>query len=261
MNDTQSRDEKGASHPYQVFMLLLCVFALVLFGVDRFAPVSHEVASVLELADLIVCFLFLGDFALSLATSRDRWRYLRTWGWIDLLSSIPSVDFLRLGRAARILRVLRVLRGAKATRLLASYVLERRAQSAFMAAALCTLLLLVFASVAILHFEAVPEANIKSPEDAVWWAFATLTTVGYGDRYPVTSEGRGVAVVLMLAGVALVGVLAGLSASWFMSPVAQRRQNDIQELRAAVDALRERLERQGAGGDGIGAGGGKGRRE
>ncbi len=100
-------------NPYQLFMLSLCVFALAALGVERFADISPDVVRVLQLADFAVCILFFGDFIHSLATARVRMRYLKTWGWIDLLSSVPAVDLLRIGRAARILRILRVLRGVK----------------------------------------------------------------------------------------------------------------------------------------------------
>jgi voltage-gated potassium channel len=66
---------------------------------------------------------------------------------------------------------------------------------------LVALLLTVFCSIAILHFENDSNGNIKTAEDAIWWAFVTITTVGYGDRFPVTSEGRIIAAVLMSAGV------------------------------------------------------------
>lgn len=247
-----AENARSHSQPYQLFMLSLCVFALVALAAERFVDFSGPVGGILQLADELVCGLFLLDFGYSFLRAPDRWRYFRTWGWIDLLSSIPSVPALRVGRAARILRVLRVLRGAKATKVLASSVIEKRAESAAMAAALSTILLLVFASVAILHFEAVPEANIKGAEDAVWWSVATVTTVGYGDRYPVTWEGRTVAVVLMLLGMCLVGVLSGLFASWFMAPAAARNRGEIEQLQAEVAALRDAIERQGrAGSNGL----------
>ena len=65
-----------------------------------------------------------------------------------------------------------------------------------------------------------PEANIKGPEDAVWWAFVTMTTVGYGDRFPVTTEGRLAGALLMVAGVGLFGTFSGFIASWFLAPKA-----------------------------------------
>lgn len=72
--------------------------------------------------------------------------------------------------------------------------------SGALAAALLILLLTVFAAVTILQLEAAPTSNIRSAEDALWWTVTTPTTVGYGDLYPVTSEGRLLAGVLMVAG-------------------------------------------------------------
>ena len=73
-----------------------------------------------------------------------------------------------------------------------------------------------------MSFEDVPEANIKGVEDAIWWAFVTITTVGYGDRFPVTSEGRLIGALLMTAGVGLFGTFSGFVASWFLAPQKPR---------------------------------------
>lgn len=75
---------------------------------------------------------------------------------------------------------------------------------------------MIFGSISILQFETAPESNIKTAEDAIWWAFVTITTVGYGDRYPVTTEGRIIAAFLMITGVALFGTFTGFIAAWFM---------------------------------------------
>ena len=99
--------------------------------------------------------------------------------------------------SARVLRILRVLRGMKSARSIAHFVVARRAQSAGLAAALLCLLLVVTCSIAILPFEIPAGGNIVTADDALWWAVSTMTTVGYGDRYPVSSEGRTVAVFLM----------------------------------------------------------------
>jgi voltage-gated potassium channel len=72
-------------------------------------------------------------------------------------------------------------------------------------------------SIAVLNFEsAADEGNIRTAADALWWAITTVTTVGYGDLYPVTIEGRLVAVVLMVTGVGTFATLAGALATWFM---------------------------------------------
>jgi voltage-gated potassium channel len=249
---TPSRDPRLASPPppsgpYQLFMLVLCLFALGVFAVDTTVRLAPPTRSILEVADVAICVVFFADFLVQLARAPDRWRYFRTWGWIDLLSSIPMVDALRVGRVARVMRILRVLRGVRSAKVLAAFLLRRRAQGAFLAATLISLILLVIGSVAILQFEAVEGANIRTAGDAVWWAFVTITTVGYGDRYPVTTEGRAVAALLMTAGVGLFGTFSGFVASWFLSPGEREQESDIEGLRAEIAALREMLERREGG--------------
>ena len=161
---------------------------------------------------------------------------------MDLVSSIPTVTPLRLGRIARVFRIFRVLRGVRATKLIASFILERRAESAFLAVFLVSLLMTVSAAIGIMHLETTPDANIKGSSDALWWAVVTITTVGYGDRYPVTPEGRMLGSLLMIVGVGLFGTLSGFVASWFLAPVHHRQQNDLDRLRSAIEGLRRAIE-------------------
>jgi voltage-gated potassium channel len=77
-------------------------------------------------------------------------------------------------------------------------------------------MMVIFSSVAILQVEDDPTGNIKTAEDALWWSYVTITTVGYGDKYLVTSEGRLIAAFLMTAGVGLSGTFTGYVASWFV---------------------------------------------
>lgn len=236
---TEDKDARDSA--YQLFMLVLCIWAILNLGVKTLSTLDRETQTVLDYADDVACGLFFIDFLRSLYRAPKRWAYFLTWGWLDLLSSIPTGDLLRWGRAARILRILRVLRVVKSVRAIAHFVVAKRAESAFLAAVLLSLLLNVFASLAMLQFETVPEANIKSAEDAMWWSISTMTTVGYGDRYPVTAEGRLVAVFLMAAGVGIFGTVSGLVASWFLSPGAVETNTDLDEVKARLDAIQRQL--------------------
>jgi len=97
--------------------------------------------------------------------------------------------------------------------------------------------MVVISSIAVLSFENVPGGNIHTAGDALWWAMCTIATVGYGDFYPVTWEGRAVAGVLMTVGVGMIGVLSGTMVSWFVQPGYEREKDEIRHLRQEIAAL------------------------
>ncbi len=234
-------NEGRESTTYQLFMLVLCIFALGIVAALTLGRLSPETITILHWADLVVCVFFFLDFLHSFITSPNRARYFFTWGWIDLVSSIPLIAGLRVGRAARIVRVLQVLRALRATKTLTVFLVERRAEGGALAAALIALVVFFAGSIAILQFEGPGPGPINTAGDAVWWAITTMTTVGYGDMVPVTTGGKVVASVLMIGGVALYGVVAGLVASWFLVPAEREEAREIAELRDEVRALREAL--------------------
>jgi voltage-gated potassium channel len=168
--------------------------------------------------------------------------YLR-WGWLDLVASIPTVDALRFARMARIVRVARVLRGFRSAQRLGTFILRKRAGAALWGLALLAFLALVFSSVAILEVERdAPGATILTAGDAVWWAYATISTVGYGDRVPVTTEGRLIAALLMTVGVGLFGTFTGYVAKTFL----QRAESVDASVIRALELRIERLEGGGS---------------
>jgi voltage-gated potassium channel len=240
---TMTDSSSSARHVYQLFMLALCVLALATIVVQHAFRLDPEIEIVLDYADFLICIAFAIDFLISLWRAPKRWTYLITWGWLDLLSAIPTLDLARWGRLARIARIARVLRGIRAIRVLASSMQKQRSQSTFALAALLALFLVISCSTAILHFETLPESNIRTADDAMWWAFTTMTTVGYGDRYPITTEGRIVAVVLMTAGVGLFGAFSAALAAWFLIPEDKATDQEIALLREEIASLRRVLEK------------------
>lgn len=237
--------------PFQFVMLVLSVYVLVALFVETVMKLPPDVRTLLRNIDDGICMVFLADFAIRLARSRNRLRFLR-WGWIDLISSIPTFDVLRWGRLIRVVRILRILRAFRSTKLLVGYLFRNRAQGTFATVALVSITLAIFASIAILNVEDAPESNIKSAGDALWWSLVTISTVGYGDKFPVTTGGRAIAVVLMTAGVGLFGTFTGLVASLFIAPEQKKEAAEIEEVLVELRAIREELKslRSAAGSDG-----------
>jgi voltage-gated potassium channel len=244
----ETKEQVGLA--YQAFMLLLCVYAILNVIAGALFPLTENARQILQYADAAVCAVFFIDFLVNLWRAPDKWRYMRTWGWIDLLSSVPAINFLRIGRIARLLRILRVLRALKVTRILAGAWASRRTDSVFYAAAIVTFTMIVLCSLAVLSFEDIPGGNIRTASNALWWAISTICTVGYGDYYPVTWEGRAIAIMLMALGFGLIGTLSGVAASWFLAPVERRDRAEISDLREAVEELRATIVRLNTPGSG-----------
>ena len=237
------------NHPsYLLFVLLTSLLGLALLAVSAFLKLDPAIAQIVGYADTAVCGLFLLDFLATFIRSRNKVRYMLTWGWLDLLSSLPILPAMRVARLARVVRVVRILRAVRSVRIIIQAVVQRRAQSTLMAAGLLSILLALFGAIAILQVETSTDANIRGAEDALWWAVVTLTTVGYGDRFPVTGEGRLVATLLMMAGVGLFGTLSGFVAAWFLSPGDSKKEDELAELRSELREIRAMLERRGGEG-------------
>jgi voltage-gated potassium channel len=122
-------------------------------------------------------------------------------------------------------------------------LLRNRFQNAALVASTIAALVLLTCSASMLSSEKdVKDSNIKTTSDALWWGIATMTTAGYGDKYPVTYEGRIVASILMISGVGLFGTFTGLVSAFLVSPQRKENQASLEDLLAEVKALRAALE-------------------
>jgi voltage-gated potassium channel len=198
-----------------LLILVLSIYVLVALLVDTFFKLPPEVSKILNIADNVICLVFLLDFGIRFYRAESKLKFMQ-WGWIDLISSIPTLDFMRAGRMLRLIRLLRILRAFRSTKHLVHHIFKRRTEGALTAAAIIAVLMIIFSSIAILQVEDDPSSNIKTAEDAIWWAYVTITTVGYGDKFPVTTEGRIIAALLMTVGVGLFGTFTAYLASWFV---------------------------------------------
>jgi len=222
--------------PFQLTVLVLSVLALAAIAADAFLPVPPEISRILDAVDLIVCGVFFLDFVIRFQAAESKLAFMK-FGWIDLLASVPAVEFLRLGRFVRIFRVLRLLRGVRSLGHLLKVVYHNRRRGSIASVVLMTFLMIVFSSIGILLCETRANSNIKTAGDAVWWSVTTITTVGYGDHYPVTTAGRVIAIILMFCGVGLLGALSGVIALILLG-----RPQTHTDLAAEIQSLREELE-------------------
>lgn len=170
-----------------ILIIFLSIYVLAALMLDTFVKLPPEVSRMLTLIDNIICGVFLFDFAQRFYKAENKLKFMK-WGWIDLISSIPTLDFMRAGRALRLIRLLHILRAFRSTKHLVQHIFKSRTQGALTSAAVIAVLMVIFSSIAILQVETDPNSNIKTAEDAIWWAYVTITTVGYGDKFPVTNH-------------------------------------------------------------------------
>ncbi len=226
---------------FQILMMLLSVYVLVALLVQFACDLSPEMDGLLDRIDFFICLVFQVDFFHRLYKAPAKGRFLR-WGWIDFVSSVPFFTTTRSGRLFRIVKLFRILRAFRSVRVLYRYLMRDRAQNTFATVAAISAIVAISGSMLILNFEKdEPSANIKTPSDALWWSVVTITTVGYGDKYPVSDGGRIVAAVLMTAGVGLFGTFTGFIASMFVEPDFKREESDNLILLQEIKALREEI--------------------
>jgi voltage-gated potassium channel len=215
------------SNAYHIFILVLTVCSLLIM-VALLLPLSPQTLQLLTVYDNVICGIFLLDFFLALRRAPSRRHYFfQERGWLDLLGSIPSLGvfrltgLFRLARLSRLARITRILRAQNQKGLVADMLSNRGQYAAFVTLVLA-MLVISLASLLVLQFEAQsPEANITTGGDALWWAVVTITTVGYGDKYPVTAAGRVTALFVMFTGIGIIGALASILATVLVpSPVS-----------------------------------------
>ena len=248
------------SNAYELFILVLTVYSLLIMVALVLPDISASTRQLLGVYDNGICLVFLGDFTLRLVRAPSKRTYFfAERGWLDLLGSIPSFGFFRfsalfrLARLSRLARITRLFRGQRKNEIVRDIV-SNRGQYAGFVTFLTAFLVLSISSVLVLQLESSsPDANITTGGDSLWWSAVTLTTVGYGDYYPVTGGGRIVAAVVMLVGVGIIASLASILAR-IMVPTDDDAElpavadtevaRQLEELRREVALLRQELGRR-----------------
>jgi voltage-gated potassium channel len=202
-------------HFIDVVVLILSIYVLGVLIFDTLFIIPPEINQIITFFDNVICVIFLGEFIYRFYLSPNKIGFLK-WGWIDLLSSIPMLDMFRGGRVIRLIRIIRIIRVIKTLNSFISQVFSDKVEGTTKSVFLIAFLLIITSSISILIVENDVNSNIKSAEDAIWWTITTITTVGYGDRYPVTTEGRIIGMILMFYGVGIFGTVSAYFSSVFI---------------------------------------------
>jgi voltage-gated potassium channel len=202
---------------------LAIVYVAVGFAQDNPAVIPSSALFALETA---LTAIFIAEFVVRFGASRDRRAYLRGH-WIDVLALIPVARGLRIARLLRVLRLVRFFAG--------TYRAVVRAERMRGAEGIALVLVAwgavtVLSCVALYAVESDVNPSIRSPVDALWWGVTTISTVGYGDVTPITSEGRLVAAALMLLGIGLFGAITAIVTNTLLSSTTRDKADVVGQL-------------------------------
>lgn len=203
---------------YDSFILSLSLLAIANLSITIISFFQPDIVTVVVAVNLFLSAVFFGDFLYRLFTADRKWQYLiYKGGWADFISSVP-VPGMKVFRLYRIVMTGKRLRQYKAERM-ADELSARRAEGALYTIILWIIMIIEIGSILILHVERLADnASILSAMDAIWWSFVTITTVGYGDLYPVTYTGRVIGIILMVSGVGVFATLAGFLSTKLITP-------------------------------------------
>jgi voltage-gated potassium channel len=230
---------------YEFFILSITILAIANIFIIWFTE-SQVMDQVLVIINFCLSFLLMADFIYRLFSSPSKVGYFfKGFGWLDLLGSLPFTG-PQLFRLFRVIRIIRLLVDY-GTSSIGKDIRKDRAASALAMVTFLVILVLQFGSYLIIGVESPSSlANITTPFDAIWWVFVTITTVGYGDKFPVTSSGRIIGTLVIIIGVVLFSVLTGFIASKFYSPLHEGEKESITTIQTDLYQIHTLLEAQDA---------------
>ena len=218
---------------FDLSIQVLIIASIVIFSLETLPNLNDRTVMVLSILESVCITVFAIEYLLRLFVAKRKLKFVFSlWGMIDLLAILPFFLFtygitlnLIILRAFRLLRLVRILKLGRYSKSLSRMVLAMKiAREDLLLALAATLIMLLVASFGIYQFEnPVQPEKFSSVFESLWWALATLTTVGYGDIYPITLGGRIFTGFILMIGLGIVALPAGIIAS---SLTEARKQQD-----------------------------------
>lgn len=208
---------------FDLFIQILITFSIIIFAIETLPDLTAKTLEILRFVEVVIVSIFTIEYLLRLTVSQNKLSFIFSfWGIIDLLAIVPfyliafgfdlDLVFLRTLRLFRLVRIIKLARYSKSiTRIMLAFKI---AKEDLMLAFGATSIMLVVASFGIYIFEnPVQPDKFSSVFHSLWWALATLTTVGYGEIYPVTLGGKLFTGIVLMIGLGIVALPAGIIAS------------------------------------------------
>jgi hypothetical protein len=228
MTISDAKKERKMNLGYEIFVGVLSILSILNIFLGYFTK-DPDLSGILDIMNGLFSIIFLGDFVFRILTAPSKSRYFfRDFGWADLFASLPLPQF-KILRVFRLFRVYRLMTKIGPKKIVDTLVKDR-AGSALYVLLLMGIMVLEFGALAVLKQEkANPDANIQTASDAVWYVLVTISTVGYGDRYPTTNPGRIVGAVTIIIGVGIFGTFTGFLANFFLAPAKKEEEEPAPE--------------------------------
>lgn len=221
---------------YRIFIDLVVMMSLAVTALFYLAPLPPQVREVLFFLTYIDAGILLFDVGVRFMRAPNRTRYMLPLGLLSLLGSLPGAPIVRVLRIPALVISIREMRKTTSAELV-SVARSQLAESTLLTGIAFAFLVAIVGGMAIVYVESpVDGSNIKSGSDALWYAIVTISTVGYGDRFPVTLPGRIIGAGMILVGVGIFSVLTGFISTKFLA----RKTSGPSE----VELLRQQMTRQ-----------------
>jgi hypothetical protein len=228
MTASEVKKERKMNLGYEIFVGVLSIISILNIFLGWLIP-DPDLTGVINIMNGLFSIVFLGDFTYRILTAPSKGHYFfRDFGWADLFASLPLPQF-KILRVFRLFRVYRLMKKV-GPKTIVNTLVKDRAGSALYVLLLMGVIVLEFGALGVLRAEkANPDANIQTASDAVWYVLVTISTVGYGDRYPTTSLGRIWGAVIIIVGVGIFGTFTGFLANFFLSPGKKEEEEAVPE--------------------------------